>query len=178
MQTLVDHQNFTVQRSDDPQDTFTHCAMEVRLGLSDPTAEAPPDSPIFSFVLDTGAEYTVVSQILLEKKAGLDPRLFLSGDRFGINGGRDNCCIMRDVTLWLYCFPSAESPPFPIDLDGGVVLHLPEREGETNELLLLGMDALVQAGLHIEVDAANGWFSIWAPIAELQADAVRSGRAT
>jgi len=177
MPLFIKKARFSEEIIKDSDDILRRIDIRLPIAITKPSVSVPPRSPvIFEFVLDTGADYANVfpsqllhSSIIPDASGGMVPLLLYDCSMIFVN--------MCDVTLWLYSnLKEFRNKPFRIDLNGGVVI-LPENQiqkknsendhnNSTRDNLpnpLLGMNALIDAGLKIELNAQSHRYSVWTP---------------
>jgi hypothetical protein len=143
-----------------------HVVILLPITMIEPDAHAPPEAPTrLEFVLDTAADYTVVSRKDLAV-SGIDPDGPKGGEMLGIMAdGSIDRFEMRDVTLWLHSnLPDYSTQPKRIDLNGGVVIRPDPNPNEFPPARpLLGINALLDGRLRILLDADIKRCSVWVP---------------
>jgi hypothetical protein len=142
---------------------------------SDPTpteqgTSRPPPLPRGGFqrwVVDSGYRGEAFAWRHHLEAAGLNVRDFLNGSAtlVGFQRGRGERLPLRNVDLWLFSnIPALQYHPFQITLSRGVAFrnvdHLLDPESNCP---LVGMGALVQAGLRVQLDCATRTVSVWIP---------------
>ena len=145
--------------------TPQHVEIRLSMAITEPDIPEPPaTTTTLDFVLDTGADDALVfPNDLLD--FGIIPEEGVSGGKetFILADGSKIELSRRDVTLWLYSnIPGLEDQPYPIDLNGGVVVF-PDPDPGVNVSPLLGMNPLLDAALKIEINAQTQQFSVWVP---------------
>ena len=165
MPLFIQDEPFTVE-IDPMEPEIQRVEIRLRIALTEPIASTPPESVKSRvFVLDTAADYASIFPDDLVESAlpaagplgGLIPVILWDGSQIERP--------MRDVTLWLYSnLPELENHPYRIDLNGGVVV-LPTPASQVVNLLkpLLGMNALLDGNLRVELNCRTRHFSIWIP---------------
>ncbi len=151
---------FEGEASDPDGQKFLYTEVRLPMAVTEPVASNPPQDSNVDFVLDTGADIATVSQGHLDDAQF--PVLGPSGGRIWVTwaNGNETRERTRDATLWLYSNMKNKLPQYKIELNGGVVVsNAPKSKIQP----LLGLNALIEAGLRIELDAERQLVSVWIP---------------
>ena len=165
MRLFIEDEPFA-EELDPEEQSIRRVEIRLKVAITEPMVAAPPQEvkPL-EFVLDTASDYATV----------FPNDLWTSGlSVAGPSGGWVTIILwdgsgikrpMRDVTLWLYSnLPSFENQAHRIDLNGGVVvLKVPDPDVANLVKPVLGMNALLDAGVQIKLDCRAKHFSVWIP---------------
>jgi hypothetical protein len=138
---------------------FPYVEIRLWVGLTEPTANHPPSkSTALSFVLDTGADYALVSRDHLDACGMPRSGLFGGFVTLTLADGTLTEGEKCNVTLWLFSNRS-NSPPHQLDPNGKGVVLWPGSSPLVRPLI--GMNPLLGAGVRIELNFLTQKFSLW-----------------
>jgi hypothetical protein len=125
----------------------------------------PPDTPPQRWVMDTaftGDAFAWRSHLL---DADLDPNRKQAGMSRTRSPLGSTQLPVRAAALWLVSnTPALRGKPFRLVLDPGITFrNVPQRPDRDADSPLIGLRALMRAGLRVQIDFARATVSLWTP---------------